>query len=99
MYFVVDTGATFIAMNRHQAKRLGLNYKLEGRESVSSTASGIEKVYIIPLKSVTVGDIQVRDVTAAVHDGGFPEITLLGNSFLNHVDINREGGLLELRKK
>lgn len=96
--FVVDTGATLIVMNKHQAKRLGLNYKLEGEESISSTASGIEKVYIVPLKSVTIGDIQLRDIPAAVHDSGFPEVTLLGNSFLEKVDIKREGKLLELRK-
>lgn len=99
MNFVVDTGATLITMNKYQAKRLGLNYKLEGEEAFTSTASGIEKIYIIVLDSVTIGDIKLRSIPAAVLDSGFPEITLLGNSFLKEVDLKREGKLLELRKK
>jgi aspartyl protease family protein len=97
--FVVDTGATMIAMNRHQAERIGLNYRMDGRKGFSSTASGLEKVYIVKLAKVTVGDIVLRDVPAAVHDGDYPRMTLLGNSFLNGVDITRKGGLLELEEK
>ena len=99
MYFVVDTGATLITMNKFQAKRLGINYKLDGEESLTSTASGIEKIYMVVLDSVAVGDIKLTDVQAAVIDGNYPEVTLLGNSFLNRIDISREGKLLELQKK
>ena len=97
--FVVDTGATLISMNKHQAKRIGLKYKLEGEESLSNTASGFAKIYLIELKKVKVGDIEIRNVQAAVHDGDHPTVILLGNAFLNQVDMNREGRLLELEKK
>jgi aspartyl protease family protein len=94
--FVVDTGATMISMNKHQAKRIGLNYKLEGKESMSSTASGLSKIYIMKLDKVRVGDIEVRDITAAVHDSDFPQFTLLGNTFLSRVNMKREGKILLL---
>lgn len=96
--FVVDTGATLIAMNRQQARRIGLDYRLEGRRSSSSTASGIAPVYIVTLDKVRVGDIELHDVKAAVHDSDFPETILLGNSFLSRISLNREGRLLELQQ-
>jgi len=97
--FVVDTGASLISMNKHQAKRIGLNYRLDGEEGLSNTASGLDKVYLIKLQKVKVGDIELRDVQAAVHDGDYPVVILLGNAFLSRVDMNREGRILELEKK
>ncbi|OGT30488.1 MAG: hypothetical protein A2W28_07590 [Gammaproteobacteria bacterium RBG_16_51_14] len=97
--FVVDTGATLVSMNKHQAKRIGLDYKLQGKEGVANTASGEDKVYLLILKKVKVGDIEMRDVAAAVHDGDHPDVILLGNAFLSRVDMSREGRVLELEKK
>ncbi|MBF8268909.1 MAG: aspartyl protease [Gammaproteobacteria bacterium] len=94
--FVVDTGATLIVMNKHQAKRFGLNYKLEGEPSISSTASGLDKIYIVKLDKVTVGDIVLNNIQGAVHDGDYPEMILLGNSFLSRITMQREGQLLKL---
>jgi aspartyl protease family protein len=94
--FVVDTGATLISMNKHEAKRIGLNYKLEGTESLSETASGYSKTYLVTLKEVRVGDIVLHNVQGAVHDSDFPKVILLGNSFLGRVNLNREGALLQL---
>lgn len=97
--FVVDTGATYVAMNENQAKRLGLDYKLDGREAQSSTASGIARIYVVNLANVRVGDIEIRNVAGAVHDGDHPAVILLGNSFLNQLDLAREGALLQLKQK
>ncbi len=97
--FVVDTGATLISMNRNDAKRIGLNYKLEGEESASHTAAGISKIYLVKLKKVKVGDIELLDVAGAVHDSDFPGVILLGNSFLSRIDMNRDGRVLQLQKK
>ncbi len=96
--FLVDTGATTVAMNRHQARRLGLAYRLDGVEGTTSTASGIAKAYSLRLERVRVGDIELRDVAAVVIDGDHPTEVLLGNSFLGRVDMVREGRLLELRR-
>ena len=97
--FVVDTGATLVSMNSNVAKKLGLDYKLTGKESVSYTASGKDKIYIVNLKKVRVGEIELNNIKGAVHEGDFPVITLLGMSFLGKLDMKREGRLMELHKK
>lgn len=97
--FVVDTGATLVSMNSNVAKKLGIDYKLVGKEGQSYTASGKSKIYIINLKKVKVGDIELRNVKGAVHEGDFPVITLLGMSFLGQLDMKREGRIMELQKK
>lgn len=97
--FLVDTGATIVSMNSHQARRLGIDYAVEGTPSFAQTASGIAKVYLVNLKRVKVGEIELRNVKGAVHEGDFPTVTLLGMSFLGRLDMHRQGGVLELRKK
>jgi len=97
--FIVDTGATLVSMNGNVAKRLGIDYKLTGKESQSYTASGKSKIYIVNLKKVKVGDIELENVRGAVHDGDFPVVTLLGMSFLGKLDMKREGRIMELEKK
>ena len=97
--FVVDTGATLVSINSNIAKRLGIDYKLKGKESVTYTASGKDKIYIVNLKKVKIGDIELNNVKGAVHEGDFPVITLLGMSFLGRLDMKREGRVMELQKK
>ncbi len=95
-HFVVDTGATLISMNKNEARRFGIDFKLTGQQAMTMTASGKETVYIVELDTVKVGDIELRNVTAAVHDSDFPDVILLGNSFLNKVSIQRDGQLMQL---
>ena len=97
--FLVDTGATLIFMNAPTAKRIGLNYKLEGVEGLAETASGTTKIYSLTLKKVKVGNIELRDVAAAVSDGEYPLDILLGTSFLNRINSSREGRILKLEQK
>ena len=97
MKFVVDTGASLVSMNSHVAKRLGINYRLEGNEGLAQTASGFSKIYIIELESVRVGDIVLSDVKASVHEGDHPTRVLLGNSFLERITLRRDGKMLELQ--
>ena len=96
--FIIDTGASFISMNKHQAERLGLNYKMDGEKKYSSTASGMDKIYVIKLSKVTVGDIVLKDVQGAIHDGDFPQQILLGSTFLSRINMKREGRLLKLEQ-
>ncbi len=97
--FMVDTGATLVSMNRQQAQRLGINYRLEGKPAISTTASGYSKIYLVKLKRVKIGEIELRNIEAAIHDGNFPPITLLGMSFLGQLEMHRTGGALELKRK
>lgn len=96
--FVVDTGATLISMNSEHAKRIGINYKMDGVESVTETASGYAKSYLVKLDKVRVGDIELHDVPGSVQEGEFPTVILLGNSFLSKVNLTRDGRILQLKR-
>jgi aspartyl protease family protein len=95
--FLVDTGATNIAMSTAEAKRLGISY-LNGERGVSYTANGPVSVYRVTLDTVRVGDVTLHQVDAAVIDGQGMDITLLGMSFLNRLDMKRSGSTLTLTK-
>lgn len=97
--FIVDTGATLVSLSGREAKRLGIDYRVVGTPGQSSTASGVEKIYVVNLDKVKVGDIEIRNVRGAVHDGDFPPATLLGMSFLSRLTIRQDGLVLELEKK
>jgi aspartyl protease family protein len=99
MRFLVDTGATTIALSGADARRLGIDYRREGRPIPIHTASGRARGYALRLDRVKVGDIELFGVEAAVIDGGGPDTALLGMSFLNRVEMVRDGRLLTLRKK
>jgi aspartyl protease family protein len=86
-------------MNKHDARRLGIDYRTTGTEAATATASGIARSYRVTLREVRIGDIAVMAVPASVIDGDFPKQLLLGNSFLNHVELRRDGAIMELRKK
>jgi aspartyl protease family protein len=96
--YLVDTGATTIAMNSGEARRLGISYRLKGQRLSVETASGVERAFKVVLDAVRVGDIQVRNVEAVVLDGNMPSQILLGMSFLSRVHMEREGQALLLRK-
>ena len=66
---------------------------------MSSTASGLDKIYVVRLDRVKVGDIELRNVQAAIHEGDFPPATLLGMSFLSRLTMRQDGQVLELQKK
>lgn len=97
--FLVDTGASSIALNAKLARKLGINFRYEGEEGYSATASGYAKIYKLKLDSVQIGDIVVNNVDAAVLEGDFPTTALLGMSFLNRVNMKRDGEILILEKK
>lgn len=97
--FIIDTGATLVSLSGREAKRLGIDYRVVGTPGQSSTASGISKIYLVNLARVKVGDIELRNVQGAVHDGDFPPATLLGMSFLGRLNMHQDGQVLELKKK
>lgn len=97
--FVVDTGATLVSLSGQEARRLGIDYRVVGTPGHSSTASGIAEIYLVNLDRVRVGDIELRNVQGAVHDGNFPPAILLGMSFLGRVNMRQDGPMLELKKK
>jgi len=95
--FVVDTGATSVALGAAEAERIGLDYK-KGRMSYSSTANGVVSTYVVKLASVRIGDVEVYDVDATVLPASMPYI-LLGNSFLTRFQMTRTNDQLVLERR
>ena len=92
---LVDTGASSIAMNLSDARRAGVN--LSGARRVRIlTASGAREALLVQLGTVQVGDIVVNDVEATLSERDELPITLLGMSFLKHLDMYRIGASLTL---
>ncbi len=94
---IVDTGASFVAIPASEAIRLGIDYR-KGLRSRSNTANGIVPIYLIKLDSIKVGDIELFQVEASIHEGDL-NICLLGMSFLKRVSMVREGQQMVLTKK
>ncbi len=94
--FMIDTGATLVVMNSETAKKLGIRYRVDGREGRALTASGSVKTYNLLLRSVTVGGIKVHRVQASVIQGRYPVQILLGMSFLKRIKIKNNGKALVL---
>ena len=95
--FMVDTGATSIAMGMQDAERAGINYKT-GQVIGISTANGNTQGYRIKLNSVRIGDVEVFDVDAVVTPQAMP-FMLLGNSFLTRFQMTRESDQMTLVKR
>jgi len=96
--FLVDTGASAIALNAETAKRLDLDY-LKGKKVGVKTASGVEVAYHVMLDEVQVGDIKLNNIRAMVLDGKHPERALLGMTFLDQLNIERKDERMDLKKK
>jgi len=96
--FLVDTGATSVAMNSRDAARIGLDYR-SGQRLVVSTANGVIEVRSVKLDHVQIGGITLTNVDAVVHDGDSPSIVLIGMSVLNRLEMKRDGGLMTLIKR
>lgn len=95
--FMVDTGATVIAMGHAEAKRLNLQVSSTPR-GMANTAGGNVPVHEVTLRSVRIGDVEVYDLVAAVVPAEMPYI-LLGNNFLSRFNMRREGDTMRLEKK
>jgi aspartyl protease family protein len=93
--FLVDTGATMVSLPQRDADRLGINYRA-GRRGESRTANGIATVYLVKVDSIRIGAIELHNVDTLVHEGPGLEQALLGMSFLNRVNMQREGATMTL---
>jgi len=95
--FMVDTGATSVAMSADEARRMGINYE-QGEPGRGSTANGVIPIWRITLKSLRIQDVEVYGVEAVVVPSGMPHV-LLGNSFLTRFQMKRENDMLTLTRR
>jgi len=95
--FLVDTGATFVALSAVDAARANIDYRA-GQPGWMMTANGAVRVWRVTLNSVRVGDVMVNQVDASVQENNLP-VALLGMSFLNRMEMRREGPTMTLKKR
>jgi len=95
VHFLVDTGATDVAVSESVARSLGLEF---GPDIVVSTAAGPVRGWVTRLDSVRVGVLLLRNVRATITPG-LGEQSLLGMSFLKHFSIVQEGDTLVIANR
>jgi aspartyl protease family protein len=96
--FIVDTGASHIALRQSEAAKLGVFPRPSDFTVRVSTANGVTKAALVQLQTVEVGDIVVRDVPAIVHPDEGLSVNLLGMSFLSKVRWTHDRGRLVLEQ-
>jgi aspartyl protease family protein len=97
--FMVDTGASAVALTSQDAQRLGINYRT-GKQGIATVADGRQVlIYQVKLESVTVGAITLLNVDGSVQETASMGVVLLGNTFLDRTELHREGPNLTLTKR
>ncbi len=97
MTFLVDTGATAIAISATEAKRIGLDYR-SGQAVGVGTAAGVVPAWRVKFNTVKVGGISVNQVDGMVVETGL-NMPLLGMSFLNRMEMKRDGQTMTLTQR
>lgn len=95
--FILDTGATAVALPGADAARLGIDYR-KGRPALIHTANGPARAWRVKLDSVRVGGIELLNVEAVVLEQGL-DVALLGMTFLNRVEMQRSGETMTLKRR
>jgi aspartyl protease family protein len=93
--FLLDTGATWVAVPLALARELGLK---RGAAVTLQTANGEAVGYQTRLDRVRLGPLELTDVGAVMSDGLDADVVLLGMSFLKRVEFTQRGDQLILRQ-
>lgn len=96
--FLVDTGASMVSISAPFATSAGIDYT-KGQLGVVNTANGQAPVYRVKLNTVKIGDITLHNVDGLVHQGAGLDVALLGMSFLNRMEMKRDGAQMVLTKR
>lgn len=92
--FLVDTGATDVALPLDLARRLDLPLRAGG---MSRTANGNVRTWSTRLDSVSLGGLTARGVRASVLPNMPGDEVLLGMSYLKRFELIQRGNTLTLR--
>jgi aspartyl protease family protein len=95
--FMVDTGASLVAISQQEAQRIGLRFQ-DAPRGIVQTANGQVPAHRVRLSSIRIGDVQVYEVDAVVMPASMGMV-LLGNSFLNRFDLKRDTSTMTLDKR
>jgi aspartyl protease family protein len=92
--FLLDTGATHVAVSESLAQRAGLRKGLSGS---SMTANGMVRTWLTVIDEVRLGPILQRQVRASILPSMHGNEVLLGMSFLKHLELIQRGDRLIIR--
>ena len=92
--FLIDTGATSVAVPAHLADKLNLP---RGRSGMASTANGRVRITFTEIASLSIGDITLNNVEANINPGMQSDQILLGMSALKQLEFTQRGKTLILR--
>ena len=96
---MIDTGATMVVLSYEDAERAGLLLTDKDFTRSVSTANGVARVAPVTLDRVSIGNITVRDVPAAVAESGRLRTSLLGMTFLSRLSrFDMRSGRLVLQE-
>ncbi len=98
MRLVVDTGASLVVLSGADASRLGVDWR-QGPRRMMQTANGTTAGYLVKLDKVKVGGIELTNVEGMVLEQGLGAVGLLGMSFLNRVEMQRDGQTMTLIRR
>ncbi len=93
--FLLDTGATEIAVPESLANDIGLTKK---QRIVVKTANGNARAYRTRIASVGIGDIKLYDLNATILTNMPGKEILLGMNFLKHLEITQKGKTLTIKQ-
>ena len=97
MQYMVDTGASTVAIGRADADRMGLKYQ-SGQPVRVNTANGVAQGWRMKIDSVRIGDVEIFGVEAIITSQPMPYV-LLGNSFLAEFQMTRINDQMVLEKR
>lgn len=94
--FLLDTGASSVAIPSHIADKLKLK---RGQEVPISTASGDDIAYRTKIDSLSIGNIVVHDIKGLILSKASDDEVLLGMSVLKKLEFTQSGRNLIIKQK
>ncbi len=92
--FLLDTGATFVAIPETIAAQAGL---VRGNPSRAETTNGMVTVYATQVNELSLGNIVLEAVNASITSTMAGDTILLGMSALKQIEFSQRGSTLTLR--
>lgn len=97
--FLLDTGASSVAMSAAQADALNIPYQLTGTPISVGTAGGVSPGYRVVLDRVSIGEVVLHRVEGVVIEAQTKHRILLGMSFLRRLEMRQQDNVMLLRQR